>query len=440
MRSASPLLFACLFFLSGLRAHAQQQTLPKPDQDRADVALAWAGVLGIIGEPNHFSLTGHSEALRSEFLDKVDKWSNEDGEAELPSFGEVRFDDLYSSGGERLARVPSIKIEAVQTSKYVYGVPYGAPAGTPADYLKNPDSSLLNYSATLNFAEAFLSIADRGTTCASAAALRKANVRINAVAQRNFCTSFVYLTGGRGIDLAQRLASGVSLTYTAAQNARFQSSLLQAGQAVSFSDSLTGSFDPTKTWRTASDWLAAIRVLPPNERDDLEGDGDPHSNVTKDYPCLSLTEKDGCFLRYAYGYRPPQFLQALLPRVDVKVVTPLNFQSAGNIFLSQQPDEHKRLYTVSATLDLSRFIPNSNTRSDAANVIAELAKARREKLKAQKLRARSAADQKVEEFVAKDWHGWRKEVALLYKALADNPDLVSNESWWETFQATVFKL
>lgn len=438
MCRASFLLFVCLL-LSNLPVQAQQ-TLPTPDQDRASVALAWAEVLGIIDEPTQFSFANSSENLRAEFLDKLQDWADRKGKAELPSLGEVRFDDLYSSGGERLARVPSIKVEAAQTPKYVYGVHYGAPIGTPADYLNNPDSSLLNYSATLNFSEAFLSITDRTTACTSARTLRDARVAVRPVAQRDFCTDFVYLTGGRALDFAQRLASGVSLTYTASQNARFQSNLLQSGQPISFSNSLTGSFDPTKTWRTAADWLAALHVLSPDRKDHLEADGDSHSDVTEDYPCLSLVGKDGCFLRYAYGDRSHQLIQALLPKVDVKIVTPLNFQSSGNVFLTQKPDEHKRLYVVSASLDLSRFIPNSSTRADAANVIAELAKVKQERLKAEKWRAINAADREKEQAVAKEWSTWRQEVADLYTALVRDPDLVSKEAWWETFRATLFKL
>ena len=127
----------------------------------------------------------------------------------------------------------------------------------------------------------------------------------------------------------------------------------------------------------------------------------------------------GCFYRYAYGWHKVQILEALIPRVDVKVVTPLNFQAANNVFLVQPLDERKVLYTVALSVDLTKFIPNNKTRASAANVLVTLANAEAK---------RKSAD---------GAHTWRLKVAASYAELVNNPSLVDDEVWWNQFRSLV---
>ena len=396
---------------------------------RLDTAQSWITTLSVKGA-DQYSLPSLSSEQQRLFQTAFADWAAGKPTEAKPTIGDVNFDDLSSELSERIKRAPSVKIEGVQASKYVYGVPYGSPAGTQAGFLGNPDSALFNYSATLNFSELFLSVSDRTTACKSASALRAAGMTVNIKpGEKDFCKDYEFITGDRNRDFAQRLVSGITVTYTASQNAKFQKSLLQGERDITFSHSVTGSFDPTKMWRSASDWESAAAVYASQAV--IRGAGDDFSASIEqfprgdapvginDFPCLDLRSSVGCFYRYAYGWHKVQILEALIPRVDVKVVTPLNFQAANNVFLVQPADERKVLYTVALSVDLTKFIPNNKTRASAANVLVTLANTEAK---------RKSAD------VA---HAWRLKVAASYAELVNNPSLVDDETWWNQFRSLI---
>jgi hypothetical protein len=424
-----PLLVTiCVLPLLVLPAHkrcvAQTDSLTHPW--RLDTAQAWVTTLSVKGA-DQYPLASMSADQREKFQTAFKEWVDGKSSETKPTL--VDFEDLSSGLSERIKRAPSVKIEGVQASRYAYGVPYGSPAGTQSSFLSNPDTALFNYSATLNFSELFLSVADRTTACKSANALVAAGFKMHEKKEgSDWCNDYQFITGNRGRDFAERFFSGLSLTYTASQNAKVQKSLIQGDGDVTFSHSITGSFDPTKFWRTASDWEAAVGVY--ESQADIEGEGDKSSRdidpVEKqsspvpfhDFPCLDPS-REGCFSDYAYGWKKIQILKALIPRVDVKAVTPLNFQSANNVFLSQPADERKVLYTVALSIDLTKFIPNSKSRASAANVLVALANTKDK---------RSAPKAAFE---------WRLKVKIYYVQLISDPHKVDDDTWWNEFQRVV---
>lgn len=312
------------------------------------------------------------------------------------------------------ASVPQVKANVNQASRWVYGVPYGAAKGTQSNFYLNPDSYLFTGTATFSFSQAFLSISNRTKLCSG-----------NNVIPSTLCNNPKFMLGTRPQDSWQRLLSAITLVSTTAQNPRFSQGIVPEAGTISyqktFSETVTGSFDPTGLFRTATDFNSGLQALK----------NDPANYAALPKPCLKGSWNDRqCLVALSYGYGPGrQWAEALVPTIAITAITASDLAKSGANTFIQPPTQVSALYQFSATWDLRKWMPNASTLADAASVVNGLAGAQNPSTSQQK---DSASDSKNDPDLK-----WRSQVAWYCFQLVSNPAIANNDVWWTKFEGTV---
>jgi len=323
------------------------------------------------------------------------------------------------------ARVPQIKADVAQASKWVYGVPYGAPKGATSNFYPNPDTYLFTGTATFNFAQAFLSTSDRENLCNAVTS------QGSSPAQR---CGWSFLLGSRPRDVGERLLSAVTLISTTAQNPRFSQGLVPQPGTVSyqktFSETVTGSFDPTKIFRTGTDFKNAADALSKhNYQNDIRGSD---KAVSRLIGCAQETDDDkvsSCIHSLAYGYgKRKQAMEILVPTIQVKAVTASDLAKSGANTFIQPPTQIPAQYEFSATWDLRTFVPNAGVRTDVVSAMQSI----------QRAAANSSSENPpVSSQTDAQTQKWKAQVSWYCIQLVSHPELAENESWWTRFENSI---
>lgn len=432
----------------GISIHAAGQTLPS--DERLQQAVTWMNTV-VLTEPVG-DLGAYTPDQKAALIADLQKWMRSGATVSsvaVPVTGdpaakpkrEVKEAMVFPANGSLWLLVPQIKADVSEASKWVYGVPYGSPKGSANAFYPNPDSYLFTGTATFNFAQAFLSISDRQKLC---------DAVTESDRSEGTCKNIAFLMGTRHRDSWQRLLSAVTLVSTTSQNPRFSQGLVPEEGTVSyektFSETVTGSFDATKLFRTATDYKNGLDIQAGSSKTLQYGEVPLPGCALKfdplDPKVVKAAKKAAesqdevvtqeCIDAIAYGSGHWQKMgKMLIPTIEVKAVTASDLAKSGANTYIQPPSQIPALYSFSATWDLRKYIPSATTLSDAAAVMQEVASA------AQPSTGRGVSGAPVSAAKSNPDMRWKGEVAWFCIQLISHPDVVSNDAWWTRFQDAI---
>jgi hypothetical protein len=399
---------------------------------------------------------------RAELIEEIRDWmsgipssAEESSPAAVAEAGpSVSASDVFPDRWTLFLRVPQAKIDWAQAPPYVYGVPVGAAKTVNAAFYPNPDSALFTGSATFDFSQAFLTLADRAKLCRVVSAPDVTQPeKVNGVekdtagkTKKDYGCSWQALMGLRSVDLAQRVVSSFNVTSTISQNPKFTQGLIpQPGTVLdktTYSGSVTGTFDPKHIFRTATDLNSIFGIFSPEKGSDTKVNFGLGSDVEKlqgrIYQALGCGENfpplkgenpkqdlRHCIRHLSYG-GGQQWAEILLPVVQVKAVTPSDLYKTGTNTFVQPPTQFNALYEVSATWSLTNWVPNAALRADAVSTLQS----------GQRLLSHTPAKQQASTVSTGDQR-WKAQVAWLCLQLVSRPEIAENDAWWAKFQDAV---
>jgi len=426
-----------------------------PEEDRLQQAVTWMNTV-VVTEPVS-DLRAYTPDQKAALIADLQKWMKSGsaiGSAELPATStpaekpkrEINETMVFPEKGSLWLLVPQIKTDVSEASKWVYGVPYGSPKGSANAFYPNPDSYLFTGTATFNFAQAFLSISDRQKLC---------DAVTESDRSEGTCKNIGFLMGSRDRDSWERLLSAVTLISTTSQNPRFSQGLVPEAGTVSyektFSETVTGSFDATKLFRTATDYKNGLDIqagasktlgyhevdlptpcktssvtLTPKIKKAANKAGEQPDEMAKDIATQA------CIDAIAYGSGHWQKMgKMLIPTIEVKAVTASDLAKSGANTYIQPPSQIPALYSFSATWDLRKYIPSATTLSDAAAVMQAAAPA------SPSSAGGGASAAPVSAAKPDPDVKWKGQVAWFCIQLISHPEVVSNDGWWTRFQDAI---
>lgn len=426
MRCSNAILPAIVCLAAfGCRSPFQALGQTTVEDERLQQAVTWMNTV-IVTEPIG-DIRAYTADQKAALIADLQKWmrgSLQVGPTDAPA-GKPKKDVTegvaFPEEGSLWLLVPQVKADVSEASKWVYGIPYGAPKGTVSTFYPNPDTYLFTGTATFNFAQAFLSISDRQRLCTAVSDANRSSAR---------CKNVPYLMGARTQDSWQRLLSAVILISTTSQNPRFSQGLVPIQGTVSyektFSETVTGSFDATKLFKTASDYkmgLSSVSTI-------LNG---KQNEVKLPAPCDGKWDTKGCIDAIAYGYGHWQKVaKMLIPTINVKAVTESDLAKSGANTFIQPPTQIPALYEYGATWDLRKYVPSAATRADAIDVMQATATAPPPALGGHAASQAAPSPAKADPDMK-----WKGQVAWFCIQLVSHPNVVSSDGWWTKFQNAI---
>ena len=428
------LLFLSLLGCLTLSAQAQCGDTCKVRLDTAQDLLT---VLGV-----GFQQTISRES-KLELLEKLTAWqAGEGAQTEKPTTveGFREYPRLTPDWKERVARMPSFKAEIVKTLPNVYGIAENAPAGTLAAVIPNPDHLLLNLGGSLDISELFLNVANRVSLCQSRIDTQDPKMNEKTGNPNDKCRQASYLKAGRWYDPIERYVSASVINVNVSQIPNYQSGILLLPQAPEaqqrWTYTVTGSIIPTSLFHSASDLKAVAAYAATNQKlVDLstilpaaECDDALHSSSMRTGKPIVITKE--CLTRIAIGSKSQRALLTVLPRVDVKAYTALDFTKNGTAAFVQLPGGDKPLYDITFTWDMHNLFPSTQNRADALAAIRSIQQADK----------KAGAPKKPVKEEPLNIRLWKQNVASLYCVLANKVEMSNDEAFWQHFIQVVTTL
>jgi hypothetical protein len=325
---------------------------------------------------------------------------------------------------ERIARIPQFRTQIQQAPDYVYGVVQDAPANTPNQFFPNPDHALFSYGGPIHFDELYVAADTRVAICSVLNDLKQAD-------PDHRCNDDQYLLANRIRDNFTRFGAAVSLDINYSQVPKYQAPILvtslSALQFPSYSKTITGSFDPSKLFRSPAEMkgiagYAGKVTLKDNGKVIFDSDTVLHSICN--YQLADLANKDKtatCIQAITIGDVVKRLAISVLPRLDVKALSPFDLSKYGSSFVAPPNKAGRSLYTVTLNWDLRSIVPTTAARLDAFNAIKSLHD------------PKPVSDKDIKEAQ------WRRQVASLYLELRRTPDRAEDSAWWNRFETIVLR-
>ena len=393
--------------------------------EHLNIAKKWLSTLGVEYQDE---ITPQNSAHLQAVLDswrnlKPTSQTGDSAKVKPPQFiSGVSHQDLFPNFGSRLLRISSFSSELVRTPDYVAALVPGQGTSSQTQFIPNPDHGLLSVGGTMTFSELYVSPDVRASMCEMTG---KGSAYDTT---SSHCNDPRFLSGHRKREVFGRIANGVTIKTTVSQIPRIQSGVDIAGvptfNNLRWTPTVTGTFDPTHLFWSASDWKTWSGHL--------KGLSDAGFHLDPLFPdsCNGSPEtNDTCLHDLVRPSVARTALMSLVPKVDIKAYTPFDYVKIAPTTLVEPPSGGKTIYDVTFAWDLHKLLPSSTDRLDALKALAQLQAFR-------KTQSSSNPPAEPPPQPAAD-SLWKQRVEMLYVELSDTPAVCTDPVWWNKFRSLV---